>query len=204
MIVIKLTAKNTQKVIDQAAAELLAGKTIVYPTETYYGLGCSVLNIKAVRKIYKIKGREKKKALPFLLADIGMAKKYLKLNYFALKIAKKYWPGPLSLVLPTTAIGRRALGATDAGARISSYKFATELVRALGQPLVSTSANPSSQPSAASAATVIKYFSHRRYKPDIVIDAGRLPKSKGSTFVKITGSKIEILRLGDINLKSKI
>jgi L-threonylcarbamoyladenylate synthase len=204
MIVIKLTAKNTQKVIDLAVAELMAGKIIVYPTETFYGLGCIVGNKKAVRKIYQIKGRIKNKALPFLLADMRMAGKYLKLNQTAQRLAKKYWPGPLSLVLPTTAFGRRALGSADAGARISSSKFATELVRAFGQPLVSTSANPSSQPSASSADAVIEYFSLRRYKPDLVIDAGRLPKSKGSTFVRISGSEIEIIRSGDINLKSKI
>jgi L-threonylcarbamoyladenylate synthase len=201
MTIIKLTAKNKQKVIDQAVAELLAGKIIVYPTETYYGLGCSALNIKAVKKIYKIKGREKNKALPFLLADIGMARKYLKLNPSALKFAKRHWPGPLSLVLPTTVFGRRVLGIADAGARISSNKFATELVRALGQPLVSTSANPSEQPSASSATEVVRYFRHRRYKPDLVIDAGRLPESKGSTFVSLTGVTPKILRQGDAKFK---
>jgi len=201
MIVIKLTAKNAQEVIDQAVAMLTAGKTVVYPTETIYGLGCAAGNIKAVRKIYQIKGRAKNKALPFLLADMRMANKYLKFNPTAIKLAKKYWPGPLSLVLPTTALGRRLFGGADAGVRISSNKFATKLVRALGQPLISTSANLSSKPSASSAKQVIKYFKNRRYKPDLIIDAGRLPKSKGSTFVRISGSEIEIIRLGDIVIR---
>lgn len=204
MIVIKLTAKNAQKVIDQAAAELLAGKTIVYPTETFYGLGSIAGNKKAERKIYQIKGRMKNKALPFLLADMRMAGKYLKFNPTALKLAKKYWPGPLSLVLPTTAFGRRALRTADAGVRISSNRFATRLVKTLGQLLVSTSANPSGQPGAASVREVIKYFGNRRNKPDLIIDAGRLKKSKGSTFVSLTGREPVILRKGDVKIKFKI
>jgi len=207
MVVAKLTAKNAQEVINQSIAKLIAGGTVVYPTETFYGLGCAAGNVKAVRKIYLIKGRGKSKSLPFLLADMRMANKYLKFNPTAIKLAKNYWPGPLSLVLPTTAFGRKLLGGADAGVRISSNKFAAGLVKALGRPLVSTSANPSGQAAPLSATAVIRYFRHRRYKPDLIIDAGRLPKSKGSTFVDLTGKAPEILRQGDIkiyNLKSKI
>jgi L-threonylcarbamoyladenylate synthase len=200
MIVIKLTSRNTEATIKQTVAALIAGKTVVYPTETFYGLGCAAGKRETIKKIYRIKGRGKNKALPFLLADMRMARKYLKFNQAARKLAKKYWPGPLSLVLPVTAAGKKLFAAADAGVRISSYQFATRLVKVLGQPLVSTSANPSSQPSASSASAVIKYFNHRRYKPDLIIDAGRLPKSKGSTFVSLTGREPKILRQGDVEV----
>jgi len=203
MIVIKLTDKNKREVIEQTVAALIEGKTVVYPTETFYGLGSVAGNIKAVRKIYLIKGRTVNKALPFLLANRQMAKRYLKFNSTAFRLARKYWPGPLSLVLPTTIYGRRLLGGEDAGVRISSNKFATKLVQTLGQPLISTSANPSGRPAAASATKTIKYFSGRRHKPDLIIDAGRLPKSKGSTFVKLIGKEVVVLREGDISLKIK-
>lgn len=201
MKIIKLTAKNSQAVIKQAVAMLAAGKILVYPTETFYGLGCAASDGKAIRKIYRIKGREKNKALPFLLADMKMAGKYLKFKPDARKLAKKHWPGPLSLVLPATAAGKKLFGIKEAGVRVSSNKFATSLVKALGQPLVSTSANLSGRPAAATAVQAIGYFNCRRYKPDLVIDAGRLKKSKGSTFVSLIGKQPKVLREGDINLK---
>lgn len=186
---------------------LRQGKTIIYPTETFYGLGCDATNSRAVAKIYLIKGRRKQKALPFLLADFKMAKDWLVFSRLALTLAKRYWPGPLSLVLPLTEKGGKNFRRADAGARISSHPFAATLVKKLGQPLISTSANLSAHPASRSAAEAIKYFKNRKYRPDLIIDAGRLPKSLGSTFVDLTGAKPIILREGDIkikNLKSKI
>lgn len=186
--------------MSQALEVMKQDGTIVYPTETFYGLGCDATSRKAIKKIYQIKGREGGKALPFLVDSLKMAGLYLRFSPLAFKLAKRYWPGPLSLVLPATSTGKKMLGRPDGGTRISGNKFATGLVKNLGKPVISTSANPAGRRPAASAQDVIKYFKRRKSRPDLIIDAGRLPKSKGSTFIDLTGKNPKILREGDIKI----
>lgn len=186
--------------IEKVIKYLKQGKVIVYPTETFYGLGCDATKPRAIAKIYKIKGRGKNKALPFLVAGRKMAEEYLVFNRTARQLAKKYWPGSLSLVLPLNRKGKKIFKRTDGGVRISSNKFAAALVKKLGKPLISTSANPTGRPAVGSAAATIKYFRYRKLRPDLIIDAGKLAESKGSTFVSLTGNKPVILRQGDIKI----
>ena len=196
--------RPSPKIIDEIVSALKRGKIVVYPTETFYGIGCDATNAKAVAKIFKIKGRQRNKALPFLVSDIKMARKYLRFNRQAKMLAAKFWPGPLSLVLDFNANGRKIFKKSinqksfDAGARISSNKIAALIVKKLGKPLISTSANLSGWPAASEAKTVIKYWQRRKFKPDVIIDAGKLPPSFGSTLADARSGKIIILRKGDL------
>ena len=205
MKVIKIdNNKISAQIIAKITRALKQGEVVVYPTETFYGLGCDATNAQAVAKIFKIKGRQRNKALPFLVSDIKMARKYLRFNRQAKMLAAKFWPGPLSLVLDFNANGRKIFKKSinqksfDAGARISSNKIAALIVKKLGKPLISTSANLSGWPAASEAKTVIKYWQRRKFKPDVIIDAGKLPPSLGSTLVDARSGKIIILRKGDL------
>ncbi|MEK7067801.1 MAG: Sua5/YciO/YrdC/YwlC family protein [Patescibacteria group bacterium] len=135
-----------------------------------------------------------------------MAKKYLVFNTAAKKLSQKFWPGPLTLVLDFNKYGKKVFKQSinkksfDAGVRISSNTIATLLVKKLGKPLISTSANLSWLPAAKDIKTAIKYWQRRKLKPDIMVDAGKLPSSFGSTFVDARSGEVKILRPGDIRL----
>ena len=98
MIVIRIK-KNTPPVLRGVASKIKAGGIVVYPTDTAYAIGCDATNVRAVRAIFKIKGRPKAKAMPIICADLKMVEKYF-LNAIRYTLyAKKYWPGPLSIVV---------------------------------------------------------------------------------------------------------
>ena len=177
--------------IKKAVSILKSGGIIIYPTETSYGLGCDYTNKKAVRKIYKIKGRSKGKPFITLVDNIKMAKKYGIINKIAIKLIKKFMPGPLTLIVK----GKKSEEFTF---RISSNKIANSLVKSLGKPLVSTSANISGKRPFYNSKNAIKQFDEN---VDAIIDAGKIPKIKPSTVVKVHDKKITIIREGVISNK---
>lgn len=192
--------KITTKELKQVAAELKAGKVIAYPTETVYGLGCDATNQAAVERIYAMKQRDESKPLLFLVSSLKMAREYLLFSDQARRLAKEFWPGPLTLVLPVRPDKQAVIGLSRAGVRITSHPLALKLVRQLKGPLVSTSANPSGQPSAVSVEEVVGYFHDRSNEPDILLDGGSLPESLPSTVVDLTGPEPVVVREGAIRL----
>lgn len=222
MRVLKLDKNNFSVVLAEAAKALNAGKTVVYPTDTSYGLGAVATNPKAIAKIYKIKERGFNKPVHVLVPSVYAAKKLVKWNSLAQKMAKKFWPGPLSMALPLkmSALKKICAGTDYLGLRMPKNKFALMLVKKVGQPLTATSANPSAHLSGGfdsySAKDVISQFQNKKYRPDLIIDAGQLPKVKPSTFVRLVEDKnmmtgfaktarikykVEILRPGPISEK---
>ncbi|MBU0540085.1 threonylcarbamoyl-AMP synthase [Patescibacteria group bacterium] len=181
--------------IAKAVVVLRSGGVIAYPTETVYGLGCDPRNPDAIQRIFKMKGRTRR--APFLLvaSSVAQVRKVAKLNGKGLTMARKYWPGPLTLVLPAK------LGKKDIAIRVSSSNFVQALTRAYGFPIVSTSANISGQPEARSGQAVRKIFKARKEQPDLVIDVGSLPRRKASTVARVRGDgTIEVLRKGAIRI----
>lgn len=183
-------------------AELLAqGEVIAYPTETVYGLGCDATNKTAVEKIYRVKGKDKSKQLLVLVGSRAMAEKYFVFNKVARRLADKYWPGPLSLILTVRPEYREKFGnENNIGVRLSGSRIATSLSRRLGEPIISTSANPSGQPAALSGDQVQSYFVEMSGLIAALADAGALDDSPGSTIVDTTCSPPKIIRLGAINI----
>ena len=188
---------RTENLTDAVAA-LRRGDVIVFPTETLYGLGADALNFSAVEKVFQLKGRDSNQPFPVLVSDRSMLESLVgQIVPLAEKLMARFWPGPLTLVLPARPEIPKPLvnSAGGVGVRISSQPVAQEIVKTLGRPLTATSANPSGQPSAHSVAQARNYFSG---KIGVFIDGGTLTSKTGSTVAEVMGNKIKILRAGEI------
>ncbi len=196
--------KQQEANVDELVQELKQGKVIVYPTETCYGLGCDATNAEAVDGLFEIKKRQKDKAVLVLVSDLAMAGRYIELTPKILDLAKKYWPGALTLVVPILDkkdLSDGVVGADNTIAiRVTDHYFAHELCEKLDLPLVSTSANIAAQESPYDVDSVLKMYENADEKPDIVIDGGVLPHKNPSTIVRVDGDNLEVLRQGDIVL----
>jgi L-threonylcarbamoyladenylate synthase len=191
-------ASNNQENLTQALAALQCGEVIVFPTETLYGLGADALNFTAVEKIFQLKGRDPNNPFPVLIADRAMLDSLVStVSPLAEKLMLRFWPGPLTLVLPAREDIPRLLVNRQGGigVRLSSQPIATELVRLLGRPLTATSANPSGQPGAQTVAQAKDYFGG---KITIYVDGGRLHSATGSTVALVDNDRLTIIRAGEV------
>jgi L-threonylcarbamoyladenylate synthase len=187
--------------IKTAVRILQRGGVIVYPTETSYGVGVDGTNKKAIARLYTLKGRVKSQPLSILVSSQRMLKKYARLTSGA-RTLWQHLPGPLTLRLPARDAAKYVADAENAvGIRVSSHPFVRALIRAYGKPITATSANVSGRPSLYSADDIEKVFRRRKHKPDLLIDAGVLPKNSASTVVDCTGKTMRVLRQGDIKLR---
>lgn len=205
------TKRARPRAIRSALRALRAGGVVVFPTETAYGLAADVTNKRALQKIYRIKGRAKSKQLSWIVSSRAMAERYVRMTPLARKLARRYWPGPLTLVLKRK--GHRGTTAL----RVSSHPVARALARGLGRPITATSANLAGKKECYTVKDVLSQLhgSTRlttsgsagfaikggHTNPDLALDAGRLPKRKPTTIVDVTANKYHILRKGSITLK---
>lgn len=213
MEILLYTPANHKKIIAHCVAALRQGKTVVYPTDTSYGIACDITNAKARTRFYKIKERTSNQPVHIIVPSQEWSRKIARWNKTASTLAKAFWPGPLSLVLPLKQPKSRlpeylkiiSAGTGTVGLRLPDNKVALSLAHVLGRPIPATSANPSGNLSRGydsySSSDIIAQFRKRKHKPDIIIDAGELPKRKPSTLVKISGNDWEILRSGPITKK---
>ena len=133
--------------IQQAVDVLRSGGVIIYPTDTIYGIGCDITNKQAIERVQRIKGRDKKKPMSFVCADLTHISDYAKVSNYAHRILKRCLPGAYTFVLPATRETPRVLQSKQKtiGLRIPNHPIPLALVSALGQPILSTSANRSEQ-----------------------------------------------------------
>ena len=167
---------------------------IVFPTDTAYGLGADFLAAKAIKRIYLIKNRPKNKKIALVAASINQVKKFFCLKTEELSLAKKYWPGPLTIILPLKN------NKIKLGVRVPKLALAREICERFGQPITATSANIAGKNDCYNLKDVLKQFSRQKYPPDLIIDAGRLKKIKPSTLVMFEKNKIKIIRPGPVKL----
>ena len=165
---------NTEKAIEA----IRAGKILVCPTDTAYGLVCDATNKKALKRLYKIKKRPPNKPIPIFVNNIKNAKKLAKIRSQQEKYLKGVWPGKVTVVL-------KRKGGGTIGLRIPKYHFLLNLLRRLHCPLTGTSANISGKPVSINIREVIKQFKGKKHQPDLFIDAGNLPKNKPSKVVDL-------------------
>lgn len=181
----EIIKQSLKKIIEA----IKAGKVVVCPTDTVYGLVCDVTNKKAIGKLFKIKKRPKNKPIPIFVKDLKMAKKLACINKKQEEFLKKVWPGKVTVVL------KRKGGKGTIGLRIPRHQWLLDLVKQLNRPLTGTSANISGKPASTKIKEVLKQFTLSRVEgPDLVIDAGNLPGSKPSKVIDLTVFPYKILR----------
>ena len=184
--------RNTLEVVVKA---LRHGKIIVCPTDTVYGLVCDATKKEAVQRLFKIKGRPAGKPIPIFVKDINMAKRLAHINGRQEDFLRKHWPGRVTAVLKSRNKLPKILGAERSiGLRIPSYKFINDMLLEINCPLTGTSANISGKPSCWDVNDIVKQFKRRKFKPDLILDAGHLPKRKPSKVVDLTIYPPRVLR----------
>jgi L-threonylcarbamoyladenylate synthase len=184
------------------AAELLRrGELVAFPTDTVYGVGAVVWNEAAAKRIFAAKLRPAHMALPVLLADESqMAELAPGLTEGALRLARIYWPGALTLVVPCSPQVPAAVTANGhtVGLRIPAHPFVRALIRAVGAPLATTSANLSGHATPITAAAVAEQLGDRLA---LLLDGGPCEGGVASTVVDLTGDLPMLLRAGPISLE---
>ena len=175
--------------IKQAVQILKRDGVVVYPTDTAYGLGGIYDSKKVTSRILKIKKREDQK-FTIIASGLNQVEKFFKLNSTQKKLAKKYWPGPLSIVV-----------SAHFAVRVPKNEITKTLARQVGKPLIATSANLTGNQTPYNSKQIIKEFINKKNQPDLIIDAGQLKRIKTSAIIKVTGRKIEVLRKGGIKFR---
>ncbi len=186
----------TDEAIKAAGYLMREGGVVVYPTETVYGIGCIASDPDASQRICEIKGRADK-PLPLICADIEAARRIVEMTPEAEKLAARFWPGPLTMVLKAKVKYSMWVnhGAPTLGVRVSPHPVAQKLAKAAGGVIVSTSANVSGDEPAHSAEEAREIFGNR---VDIILDGGPSPGGESSTVVDLTGEEIWLLRKGPV------
>ncbi len=180
-------------------ARLLEGDgVIIFPTDTFYGLGASCFSTAAVDRIYSLKKRDAGKALPIVISDLEMADLAAREvpPVFA-ELAGRFWPGPLTLVLKAAAgLPKRLLGDGNTIAlRVPALTWLRALIREAGFPVIATSANVSGERDVSTAEEALALF---QGKVDLVIDGGRTVGVKPSTVLDLTGDRPSLVREGAV------
>ncbi len=189
--------KDYTDVLLEAITVLRQGGTIVYPTDTVYGLGCNATDEFAVRHIYDIKQRSAK-PLPVLAKNMAWVEELVYLSDAQRKVCAKFWPGKYTLVFPKKDIVPAIVttGLPSLGVRIADHKFTDALLGAFGYPMIATSANLSGGEATGDINKIIKEFASLPRRPDLIIDAGVLPPSNPSVLIDCTTDKPKVLRVG--------
>ena len=186
----------TEENIEKAAAIIRNGGVVVYPTETVYGLGCAPQINDAAMRICEIKGRADK-PLPLACSSLTVARKVAEFNPAAERLAERFWPGPLMLVLP--AIMKYGMyvthGAKTLGVRIPDHEVSRSLARQCGGVIVSTSANKAGESPPTTAEGAIQQIGKQ---VDIVLDGGPTHGGLPSTVLDLSGEQLWVLRSGPI------
>ncbi len=191
MTVLTITEEDYGAAVDVAVALLRTGGTLVYPTDTVYGLGADATNADAVAKVLRMKGVEGGKPLSVMMPDLGMVEYYCDTGVWEDMILRRYLPGPYTFILRKV----RPLPASETdtlGVRIPDSRFCRELCRRLGRPVVTTSANPTGKPPPVSLADVEKPVLDAA---DVAIDGGRTKYGTASTIIDLVERRM--LRQGD-------
>lgn len=189
--------KNTPKDLLLAAHALKEGKLVAIPTETVYGLGANALDPEAVSSVFKAKGRPADNPLIVHIAALEDLPHYAIPNEFTYALAERFWPGPLTMILPKKEIVPSIVsaGLDSVAIRFPSHPIAQELIRLSGCPIAAPSANISGKPSGTTAEHVLHDFADRIAG---VVDGGECACGLESTVVSLLGEEPVLLRPGFI------
>jgi L-threonylcarbamoyladenylate synthase len=190
--------KDNQEIRIKAAEIIARGGVVAFRTDTFYGLGADPLSPDAVRKIRELKGREEGKPILLLISDFSEAASFItKQSELFRDVAKRFWPGPLTLIGATRPELSSELtsGTGTIGVRLPDDENVRALVRACGGALTATSANISGSPPARTAKEVENYFSNGI---DLIIDGGEVITMLPSTVLDLSEPEPRLIREGAI------
>jgi L-threonylcarbamoyladenylate synthase len=195
----KLISAHDPQALPLALDILRGGGLVAFPTDTVYGVGSLAFDQAAIASIYVAKNRPLEKAIPILIGDVTDLEKVARdIPDLARRLAARFWPGPLTIVLPKRADLPPAVSATDTvGVRVPDHAVARGLLRAAG-PMAVTSANLSGRESPRTAGEALAQLGGRIR---LVVDGGETPGGVPSTVVEVAGGEAVILREGPITLE---
>lgn len=177
--------------VAQAADRLRAGAVIAFPTDTLYAVGARAHDAAAVQRLYDVKRRPSSQPLVWLVVNQAQVEGFAMVSPVAAALMRRFWPGPLTLVLPA----RNGLPITTIAVRAPAHEVALALLSQLGEPIASSSANAAGRPPPVDADQVIEGLGDGL---DIVLDGGPCPVGQPSTILDLSGTAPVILRQGAV------
>jgi len=202
-MLLKINPQNPQERLIRKISEILQkGGIIAYPTDTHYGIGCDILNKRSIERIYQLKQRSKNQPFSFICSDLKNISHYAKVSNYAYKTMKRLLPGPYTFILegsrlvPKIMVTKRK----SAGIRVPDHPICISLVKALGNPIISTSATLPDGSQLFDASLIQDVFKGRL---DAVIDGGAV-SGKPSSVISLINDEPEVIRegMGDVSLFS--
>lgn len=197
---LKISPENPDPAAIRYAAEFIRrGELVAIPTDTFYGIAADPFNLAAVDQIYRVKGRPETRALPILVNATTQAVALSRdVPYTFHKLASKFWPGPLTLLVEaSTGVPLKVTANTgNVALRWPKNTIVNALIDLAKSPITGTSGNISGQPACASAIDLLEQMGDRL---PLIIDAGETPGNLASTIVKLEGDDWEIMREGVVS-----
>jgi tRNA threonylcarbamoyl adenosine modification protein (Sua5/YciO/YrdC/YwlC family) len=200
-MLLKINPDNPQqRLVEKVVAILRQGGIVAYATDTVYGIGCDIMNKKAIGKIYQIKQRDKKKPFSFMCSDLKNISHYAKVSNYAYKTMRRLLPGPYTFVLEgSREVPKMMLTPRKtAGIRVPNHPLCLALVSALGNPILTTSATKQDGSVFDDASLIHDHFGPRL---DAVIDSGVVP-GQPSSVIALIDDVPEVIRRGAGDLSS--
>ena len=199
----KINPHNPQlRLISRVVEVLKNGGVVVYPTDTNYGIGCDIMNKKAIERIYQLKQRDKSKPFSFICSGLKNISYYAKVSNYAYKTMRRLLPGPYTFILEGSKLVPKIMltKRKSAGIRVPDHSICLDLVQSLGNPIISTSATLPDGSFLFDASLIHDIFKNRL---DAVIDGGPVP-GKPSSVISLIDDEPEVIRegMGDVSLFS--
>jgi len=200
-VIFKINPINPQERLLTRVVDILKkGGIIAYPTDTYYGIGCDIMNKKSIEKIYQLKQRKKIKPFSFICSDLKNISHYAKVSNYAYKTMKRLLPGPYTFVLEGSKLVPKIMltNRKTAGIRVPDNRICLSLVQGLGNPIITTSATMPNGTIFYDPSLIHDFF-HPRI--DVVIDGGPVT-GYPSSVISLIDDVPEIIRkgLGDVSV----
>ncbi len=192
---------NLNTAVSAGAGAIRNGGLVAFPTETVYGLGADPFNPGAVKRLFKVKGRPRKKPLTAHISGPDMIEEVaIDIPEVGYLLAERFWPGPLTMVMRKgRGIPQEVTAGRDTiGVRMPDHPVALALIEKVGRALVAPSANLSGHPSPTKGKEVIEIFDG---KVDVILDAGKTEIGKDSTVVDITTRPMRVYRQGGLPIE---
>lgn len=198
---LEINPENPQaRLIEKVADCLRDGGIIAYPTDTYYGIGCDIMNKKAIEKVYQIKKRDKNQPFSFICADLKHISDFAKVSNYAYRTMKRLLPGPYTFILegskmvPKIMLTKRK----SAGIRVPDNAICIAIIQALGNPVISTTASYTNDEPIMDAWMISETYQNQI---DMVIDGGPVP-NKPSSVISLIDDVPDVIRegAGDVSI----